>query len=115
MQEQGITQDEEDDGKDLICSHYLVLFNNKPVGTARLRYLDNQAKIERVAVLKNFRGYGIGKALAMYIIDSITGVKEIILSSQINVIKFYEKLGFETFGDEYYDARIPLRDMKKLL
>lgn len=115
VQEQGVTKDEEYDGKDDICSHYLVFFNQEPIGTARVRYLDNKAKIERVAILKNFRGYGFGKALMLYIIDNITGVKEIILSSQIDAIKFYERLGFEVFGDEYYDARILHKDMKKIL
>lgn len=115
VQEQGVTQEEEYDGKDAVCSHYLAFFNGNPVGTARVRYLENKAKIERVAVLKNNRGYGIGKALMVYIIDDISGVKEIVLSSQTSAIKFYEGLGFETFGDEYYDARIPHRDMRRVI
>jgi len=113
--EQGVTEEEEYDGKDSICTHYLGLFNEEPVATARVRSLENQAKIERVAVLSNYRGCGIGKELMLYILNDISGVKEIVLSSQENVIKFYEKLGFKIYGDSYYDARILHRDMYKKL
>lgn len=114
IEEQRVTQEEECDGKDDICSHYLAFFNDKPVGTARVRYIENKAKIERVAILKNYRGHAIGKSLMLYIIDNITQVEEIVLSSQESAIKFYEKLGFKPYGDLYYDARIPHRDMKLL-
>ena len=114
IEEQGVTQEEECDGKDGICAHYLAFYDDKPVGTARIRYIQNKAKIERVAVLKNYRGYGIGKTLMRYIIDDITEVKEIVLSSQESAVKFYEALGFELYGDPYYDARILHRDMKNI-
>jgi predicted GNAT family N-acyltransferase len=115
IEEQEIPEEEEYDGKDSICIHYLAFFNDNPVATARVRSVENKAKIERVAVLKNYRGYGIGKALMLHILNEVTGVKEIVLSSQENAIKFCEKLGFEVYGDPYYDARIPHQDMYKKL
>ena len=41
--------------------HYLLLLNNIPTGAARIRYLENKAKIERVAILDEARGLGLGK------------------------------------------------------
>ena len=51
----------------------------------------------------------------LHILNDITGVQEIVLSSQESAIKFYETLGSEVYGDAYYDARILHQDMYKKL
>lgn len=45
-----------------ISESIIAYLDNQPLGTARIRYVDNQtAKIERLAVLSVARGQGIGK------------------------------------------------------
>ena len=43
--------------------------------------------------------------------EKVKGVK---LGAQVRAIGFYEALGFEAYGPEYLDARIPHRDMRVL-
>ncbi|HBL14022.1 MAG TPA: GNAT family N-acetyltransferase, partial [Cyanobacteria bacterium UBA11162] len=50
--EQGVDPALEFDGNDETATHILAYLDNQPVGTTRIRYLNNQtAKIERLAVL----------------------------------------------------------------
>jgi predicted GNAT family N-acyltransferase len=44
------------------CHHYLAFYNNNPAGAARWRITENGVKLERFAVLKEFRGNGAGTA-----------------------------------------------------
>jgi predicted GNAT family N-acyltransferase len=43
--------------------HFLALMDNQPCGACRWRKTDNGYKLERFAVLKEFRGKRIGQAL----------------------------------------------------
>ena len=43
--------------------HYLCSANHSRIGTARVQYLEHKVKIERVAILKPYRGRGFGKQL----------------------------------------------------
>lgn len=112
---QNVPLHEEVDGLDSICEHYLLFFNQLPVGTTRVRYIDNTAKIERVAILEDFQGQGLGCQLMKYILDDIRQlchVKKAKLGAQTHAIPFYEKLGFIVCGKEYLDAQIPHKDMQ---
>lgn len=58
QKEQGIAEEIDFDGKDNEADHIIAYFEEKPVGTTRVRYIDDgkTAKIERTAVLREFRG-----------------------------------------------------------
>ncbi len=115
--EQNISADLETDEFENISTHYLVTVEGKAIATARSRLLDNQtAKIERVAVLKEARGKGIGYQLMRYILNYIQlnpRINTIKLGSQNPAIPFYEKLGFTVVGNEYFEAGIPHHLMVK--
>jgi predicted GNAT family N-acyltransferase len=83
---------------------------NQPIATARLLQNDS---IGRVAVLKTYRGAGIGKLLKQYIIDVAKqeGRTVLKLSAQAYATKFYENLGFQLQGEAYLDCGIPHIDM----
>ena len=54
-EEQKVSKNIEFDGLDSECDHFLILKNDKPVGTARLREKEPGVyKIERVAVLRDY-------------------------------------------------------------
>ncbi|STX52706.1 GNAT family acetyltransferase [Legionella busanensis] len=111
---QKVPLNEEVDGKDKESTHYLLTINQIPAGVARVRYLHNIAKIERVAILPNYQGQGLGKHLMQFIIADLKQDKNITiakLGSQSHAILFYEKLGFTVYGQEYMDAGIPHKDM----
>jgi predicted GNAT family N-acyltransferase len=75
------------------------------------------AKIERVAVLKSFRGLGIGQALMQKAIDYLSGQKiaEAKVNAQIQVKNFYERLGFQQQGEPFYEADILHIEMRRKL
>lgn len=114
IEEQDVPEHEEVDGDDAHCTHLLLRVEGKPVGAARFQYIGEKAKIQRVCILKEKRGQGLGEALMLKILDVIKSeqlVGRCVLGAQIHALKFYENLGFEAFGDEYLDAGIKHRDM----
>lgn len=110
IQEQNIAPEDEWDDFDHQSVHFIVTDDMQPIATARL--LPNQS-IGRVAVLKSYRGTGIGFKLMQQIIEFAKSEKRpfLILSAQVHAIQFYEKLGFKIKGDEYLDCNIPHIDM----
>lgn len=112
---QNVPIDEEVDGKDEASHHYLLFVDNHAVGVARVRYVDDFAKIERVAILDEYQGKGLGKRIMEGVLTDIKkngGALIAKLSAQTYAISFYEKLGFSLCGEEYLDAGILHRDMK---
>lgn len=108
---------EELDGKDEGSDHYLLLLDNIPIGTARVRFLGDIAKIERVAILESHQGQGLGKAIMQTILSDLKDKKTVLtakLGAQTYAIPFYEKLGFSVYSEEYLDAGIPHKDMHLL-
>ena len=114
IQEQSIDPDIEFDGLDESAVHAIVYSNALPVGTGRI--LDD-GHIGRIAILKAFRGQGLGSKIVLSLIDEATnkGYSRVYLGSQKHAIDFYTKLGFEPFGDEFMEAGIPHLSMEKQL
>lgn len=112
---QRVPLEEDRDGLDEQSTHYLAFNGDIPAGTARVRFVDGYAKIERVAVLDAFQGRGIGKDIMNAILLDLKNnpqCQQAKLSSQVHAIPFYEKLGFEVCSDEYLDSNIPHKDMQ---
>jgi predicted GNAT family N-acyltransferase len=56
LAEQDCPYDEEYDGNDFSCTHFLVKAGGCPAGTCRVRWFAGFAKIERSTILPAFRG-----------------------------------------------------------
>jgi GNAT superfamily N-acetyltransferase len=86
-----------DEGDTIDTPYILVLDDIYPVATCRLHLLeDKTAKIERVCVLEEYRGKGVGRILikaAEQHLDEL-GVKKIIITSRDVAVGFYEALGY---------------------
>ena len=117
IEEQGVSEAEERDGRDDQAIHLIAFSADQPVGTARLLVDGDTGKIGRVAVLKSERGTGLGKALIRTALEELAslGLAQAKLGAQTHAIGFYEALGFESYGDEYLDAGIAHRDMVRPL
>jgi len=99
---------------DKAYTHILAKAGDKPVGTARLT---SDGHIGRVAVLKEYRKYGIGKEM-MRQIEEVAfelGFDSVELNSQCHAVPFYEKLGYMAFGEIFLDAGIEHKHMRKSL
>lgn len=118
IQEQKINPADEWDSEDQMSLHFVVYACQPdveyPIATARL--LKNNS-IGRVAVLKAYRGKGIGRFIMLNIIEHAKLEQRpfLKLSAQVHAIQFYQSLGFQVFGDEYLDCAIPHRDMMQSL
>jgi ElaA protein len=117
IEEQKVLPEEDRDGQDDLALHFLASCENKPVGTARVRFKDGgkTAKIERLAVCRAARGKGFGETI-MRAIETDNDVKKaslFVLEAQSYLVPFYERLGYQTSGAEFMDVRIPHRFMSK--
>jgi predicted GNAT family N-acyltransferase len=112
--EQEVPEELELDGLDSSARHFGVKADGQLIAACRVRIMGSAAKIERVAVLKDYRNKGIGRVLMKYLMNELGKNGDIHLfklSSQAHAVPFYEKLGFRTRGGEYLDAGIPHYDM----
>jgi ElaA protein len=118
IDEQGVSEADEVDGLDGRAIHLLAWDGDCPVGTARLLVKGAVGKIGRVCVLPEVRGSGLGAALigaALEELGRMPGVAEAYLGAQGHATGFYEKLGFAVEGEEFLDAGIPHRHMRRAL
>lgn len=110
IEEQGVAEALEIDGRDGEALHYLVRRGADAIATARVRTLAPGAlKVERVAVLAPLRRAGIGRLLMERIVADarVAGVRRIELSAQAYVERFYADLGFVRDGPVYEEAGMP--------
>ncbi|MFQ5539551.1 MAG: GNAT family N-acetyltransferase [Candidatus Binatia bacterium] len=113
VQEQGVPRGIELDADDQRATHFLAYFVGRAVGTARVVFSENQAKIGRMAVLKSFRNKGVGRELLERTVKLAwkKGADSIILHAQVPAVRFYEKRGFRCVGRAFMEAGIPHRKM----
>lgn len=109
--EQKVSANEEIDELDCFVPIFVAYDEQDQVlGTARIIEKEkNIAKIGRVAVSQEARGKGIGSRLMEHCIEYITeqmSVTEIRLDAQLRAVKFYEALGFKSYGEIFDDAGI---------
>ncbi|MBD3895793.1 GNAT family N-acetyltransferase [Halomonas sp. ML-15] len=108
--EQQVPENEEWDGRDTFCLHFLARHEGRALGTARLL---PDGHLGRVAVLEEGRGLGLGRRLVEAAIEAARhqGHAHLELAAQLQAIPFYQRLGFTAYGDEFLDAGIPHRNM----
>ena len=90
------------------AKHIVLIFNNIPIGCARLIFVDEIVRLERMAIIKSKRNQGFGSKLVYKIIQIAKNknIKKIIISAQIQALYFYQKNGFIAEGKIYKEARI---------
>jgi predicted GNAT family N-acyltransferase len=118
QEEQGVDPALEFDGLDETAEHLLAYLDNQPVGTARIRYLNQHtAKVERLAVLSEARRKGLGKKLMEKALDVAAkkNIEEVVVNAQDYVKSLYEQLGFEQVGERFDEAGIAHVKMVKRL
>lgn len=114
VEEQHVPIEEEHDSYDQVAQHFGVFLDRAMVGTGRLVTQGQSGKIGRIAILKEFRGQGFGRALIETIITSgeNQGLVEFVLGAQLQALDFYEKLGFIPEGAIFLDGGIAHRTMR---
>ncbi|MBC7786525.1 MAG: GNAT family N-acetyltransferase [Methylophilaceae bacterium] len=110
--EQHVPVELEWDTADGTATHFLAI-NEAGVAMACVRILTD-GHIGRMAVIKAFRGLGIGRTLLNQAIMfcKAQGFSVVRLSAQKQALNFYAQAGFIVCSAEYIDAGIPHCDMK---
>ena len=88
---------------------YLIYVKEKVIGTIRYRFVDDAYKVERFAILKEYRGKGYGKAVLDYFTNMIWeqfNPCTIYLNGQVQALGFYLKCGFSPVGEIFQEANI---------
>ena len=104
--EQMVSETEEYDQED-VSTHFIALYDGKPIGTARYRTTPNGIKLERFAILKPFRSMGAGSAILQHILMELSAFEGLIyLHAQLTAMGLYSKFGFEAIGEQFEEAGI---------
>ncbi len=114
VEEQGVPRELELDDMDERCEHAVAFQDGEAVATARLL---PDGHIGRMAVLKSWRGRGIGGAILARLVERARqrGDREVALSAQVHAAAFYRAHGFAEEGAEYFEAGIAHRHMRRPL
>ena len=107
IEEQHVPEELEWDDIDASCYHVLAFAaDGSAIGTGRLS-LDGQ--IGRMAVLKEWRGQGVGSAILKYLLmlAQKEGHLTVRLHAQTHAMPFYAGHGFSASGPEFVEAGIP--------
>ena len=115
VEEQHVPPDLEWDGLDGDCLHAVAEVENRDViGTGRLH---PGGKIGRMAVLRPWRHQGVGAAILAELVAEAQRRRqpEVYLHAQTRALEFYARHGFVAEGDEFDEAGIPHRLMRRTL
>ena len=108
VDEQGFSEEFDSDDKNAI--HFVGYIDGKAVATSRVLTLgDNKYLIGRIAVIKVFRGKGLGSLIVKAAEEHIKriGGKTVLIHSQLQAADFYEKLGYVKTGETDIEEGCP--------
>lgn len=108
VKEQGIDPELEFDGSDSYAISVLIYEDNTPVATGRIILADDNYTLGRICVLKEYRKKDYGSLIVNELTQKAKelGAAVVHIHSQIVVVPFYERLGFERYANEYKEAGI---------
>ena len=115
--EQGVSLEEERDGRDDEALHLVVVDGGEIVGTCRLLAEGSDVKLGRMAVAASHRGRQLAAAL---LVEADAQARElrarrIVLAAQLTAQVVYDRAGYAPYGDVFLDADIEHVMMAKAL
>tara|TARA_B100000029_G_scaffold475293_1_gene518420 strand:- start:75 stop:509 length:435 start_codon:yes stop_codon:yes gene_type:complete len=101
--ELNISKSELFDKHDETCDHYILFDGKQVVGSIRFFKINDEIKLERMAILSEFRGKNYGRSAILQLIEyyDMKGYSTMILDSIFSVKEFYKKCGFTEEGKPF--------------
>jgi predicted GNAT family N-acyltransferase len=113
VEEQGVPAELEYTG-DETAHHFLATVEGRPCGTARWRKTAGGIKLERFAVLPEYRRMGVGAALLRAVLADLPDDRvPVYLNAQLTAVPFYERYGFKCVGEIFAEAGLQHQKMEK--
>lgn len=109
VEEQRVPRDAEYDAHEDVASHYLATYGGVACGAARWRSTDAGVKLERFAVLPEYRNKSIGAEVLRLVLQDVQAAqpgKKIYLHAQLPAVNFYKRHGFVEDGDMFTECDI---------
>lgn len=74
-------------------------------------------QLKQMAVSPKYQGKGLGAKLVTFAEDfsKKKGMRKIELHARQSAIGFYKKLGYQTYGEEFFEVGIPHISMQKVI
>jgi acetyltransferase (GNAT) family protein len=106
MEEHGVKAQQCFDGNDYQATHMIVYAGDEPVGTLRIRWFKDFAKLERTAFRKEYRNSHVLKAFAHFVFDHVArkGYDKVITHAQ----PIYARLWRIILGFKNAEGKKPL-------
>jgi predicted GNAT family N-acyltransferase len=109
VDEQQVPRDAEYDEFEATAKHYLARYEGTPCGAARWRVTDKGVKLERFAVLADYRNKSVGEHILKAVLEDVAAAhpdKTIYLHAQLPAVNFYKRNGFEAEGAMFSECDI---------
>ncbi|MBU0697625.1 MAG: GNAT family N-acetyltransferase, partial [Bacteroidetes bacterium] len=88
-------------------NHFLATLDNQPAGACRWRQTEKGFKLERFAVLPQFRGNGVAHQMVQTVINDLPeSAKYVYLHAQLDAMPLYVKSNFVAEGELFEEAGI---------
>jgi acetyltransferase (GNAT) family protein len=106
MEEHGVKAQQTFDGNDYQATHMIVYAGDEPIGTLRIRWFKDFAKIERMAFREAYRNTHVLKAFVFFVFNHIArkGYDKVIAHAQPK----YARLWRIVFGFKNVERKKPL-------
>jgi predicted GNAT family N-acyltransferase len=115
--EQGVSFEADQDGRDPEATHVVAVDHGDVIGTCRLLFRGQVARLGRLAVEPGRRGDGIGAAILREAdrVAAEAGAEAIALHAQTYAQSIYEQAGYREFGPTFVEEGIEHVAMEKRL
>ncbi len=107
IEEQGIPEDLEWDGRDETCRHALALSSaGEAIGCGRIKA---DGHIGRIAVLSAWRNRKVGTTIVEALLSHARALRypAVDVDAQVQAVPFYRTFGFDVEGETFMDAGLP--------
>jgi len=98
MEEHDLKAQQTFDGNDYQATHMIAYVGDDPIGTLRIRWFKEFAKLERTAIRKDYRNPHVLKAFAIFVFDHVArkGYDKVITHAQPKYARLWRMiLGFK--------------------
>ncbi|MDH3476331.1 MAG: GNAT family N-acetyltransferase [Rhodospirillales bacterium] len=87
---------EEFDGNDCTATHFIGYVGDEPASACRVRYFADFARLERVAVRREFRGQAVGAKMIEFAHEFCRrkGYRKLHGQAEEHLVRFWEKFGW---------------------